>query len=85
MGTQEIIRERLAYRRRALKAAREAYLALLGGGVKSYAIGTRNLTRLDLPALENTITRLEKEVDSLEGQLSGGRARKAVGVVPRDC
>lgn len=78
------LEKRLEFRRAALDEARAAYLALLSGGVKSYAIGSRNLTKLDLPQLEETISSLEKEVDSLEEALRGGKRRKAVGVVPRD-
>ncbi len=79
----EIVR-RLERKKKELAAAEEAYLALLQGGVKSYAIGSRNLTKFDIPTLEDTISRLEKEIDGLEEQLRGGKARRAVGVVPRD-
>ena len=56
----------------------------MSGQVKSYAVGTRNLTRLDLPQLEDTISKLEKEIDGLEAVLCGGKRRKAVGAIPRD-
>ena len=52
--------------------------------MKSYAVGSRNLTRLDLPQLEETIAKLEKEIDGLEEELRGGKRRKAVGAIPRD-
>lgn len=84
MADRTELRARLEFRREALKAAREAYLKLLGGGVKSYTIGERTLTRLDLPELKRDIVALEQEVDGLEAMLSGGSARRAVGVVPRD-
>ena len=84
MASKQELTERLNFRREALDAARAAYLALLTGQVKQYAIGSRNLTRLDLPQLEDTIAALEKEVDNLEAQLRGGSRRKAVSVVPRD-
>lgn len=84
MLSRKEIEERLEFRRTALAQARAAYLALLSGQVKSYAIGSRNLTRLDLPQLETSIATLEKEVEKLEGMLNGGSRRKAVGVVPRD-
>ena len=51
MRDKTTIKTRLEFRRKALEQARAAYLALLGGQVKSYAIGSRNLTRLDLPQL----------------------------------
>lgn len=80
----EIIKRRLALKEEQLEEAYKAYTALLKGGVKSYAIGSRNLTRFDLPQLEETIATLEKEVDALTCLANGGARRKAVRVVPRD-
>lgn len=84
MASKFELEKRLEFRREALEQARNAYIALLSGGVKSYAIGSRNLTKLDIPQLEDSIARLEKEVEQMEKVLSGGRPRKAVGVIPRD-
>lgn len=85
MASRETLTLRLTHRKNALKSAYDAYEALLSGGVKSYAIGSRNLTRFDLPELEETIDKLEKEIDCLETELqNGGKRRKAVGVVMRD-
>lgn len=84
MKSRQTIESDLDFRRAALEQARAAYLALLSGQVKSYAIGSRNLTRLDLPQLEDTIEKLEREIEKLEAMLKGGKPRKAIGVVPRD-
>lgn len=85
MASTTTLKIRLEKRKTALEAAWAAYTALLDGQVKSYAIGSRNLTRFDLPQLEETIANLEKEIDQLEEQIqNGGRRRKAVGVVARD-
>lgn len=84
MASKEMIQECLAFKRKALEQARAAYLALLSGGVKSYAIGSKNVTRLDLPQLEQTIAKLEKEVELIEREQTGGKRRRAMGVVPRD-
>ena len=84
MASRTVLQSRLDTKTAQLKAANEAYTALLTGQVKSYAIGSRNLTKFDLPQLEDTIRKLENEVDSLEAQLKGGKKRKAVAVVPRD-
>lgn len=84
MANKKDIQERLDFRRTSLTAAREAYTALLSGQVQSYAIGSRNLTRLDLEKLKNEIDKLEKEIDELTALLSGQKRRRALGVVPRD-
>ena len=84
MASKAMIRERLEFKRKALEQARAVYLALLSGGVKSYAIGSKNVTKLDLPQLEQTIAKLEKEVDLIEQEEAGGKRRRAMGVVPRD-
>ena len=84
MASKTELQARLDFRKKALEAARTAYVALLEGQAQSYSIGSRNLTKFDLPKLKEEITSLEKEVDGLEAVLSGGKRRKAVGVVPRD-
>ena len=84
MADRTELQKRLEFRKASLDAARAAYLALLNGQVKSYTIGSRNLTKFDLPQLEETIAKLEKEIDGLTAQINGGGRRKAAGVIPRD-
>lgn len=84
MASKKEIQERIDFRRTSLDAARKAYTALLSGQVQSYAIGSRNLTRLDLEKLKKEIDQLEKEIDELTAKLNGGARRRALGVVPRD-
>lgn len=84
MANIATIQRRLSVKREALDAAEKAYVALLSGQVQSYAIGSRNLTRLNLGELEKTISKLEREIDELEAVLRGGSRRKSVGIVPRD-
>jgi hypothetical protein len=84
MASKTEISARLEFRRAALDKLRTAYLALLAGGVKSYTIGDRTLTRLDLDTLEKEIQEAEAKVDELEAALAGQRPRRAFGVVPRD-
>lgn len=84
MADKQELRERLDFRKTALAAARQAYTALLSGQVQSYAIGSRNLTRLDLEKLKKEINGLEKEIDELSALINGKTHRRAVGVVPHD-
>lgn len=84
MATRVFIEKKLAFKRKALDKLYDAYLKLLDGGVKSYMIDDRQLTRFDLPALSEEIQKMEDEIAALEAQLDGGGARKAFAVIPRD-
>jgi len=83
MDTTEI-KARLEFWQTALAKLRTAYLALVDGGVKSYEIDDRNLTRFDLPDLKDEIEEAEDKVDELTALLAGSKPRRAVGVIPRD-
>ncbi len=78
------LKARLEFWRNALVKLRTAYIALIDGGVKSYTIDDRQLTRFDLPQLKDEIKEAEKKVDELTAMLSNKRPRKAFGVIPRD-
>lgn len=78
------IRARLEFRRAALTKLREAYIALLDGGVKSYSLENRSLTRFDLPDLKKAIEDMENEIDELEALLEGRKRRRAFAVTPND-
>lgn len=78
------LKARLEFWKSALAKLRAAYLALVDGGVKSYTIDDRQLTRFDLPSLKDEIKEAEKKVDELTALLSNKRPRKAFGIIPRD-
>lgn len=78
------LKARIAFKKSALEKLRAAYIALIDGGVKSYSIDDRTLTRFDLKDLKDEIEETEKELDELEALLEGKRPRKAFGVVFRD-
>ena len=84
MASRVIIEKRLAFREKALERLYDAYTALVDGGVKSYMIDDRQLTRLDLPSLSEEIKQMENEIDQLTTELNGAKRRKAFGVIPRD-
>lgn len=62
----------------------EAQLALIEGGVKSYTIDDRTLTRFDLDVLSKEIEDTFKKIDELDAIINGSNRRKAVAIVPRD-
>ena len=84
--SRETIRQKLNAKKERLAAYLDREMEMLKGGVQSYGIGSRNLTRYqtDLSNVRAAIKELEAEIAILEGQLSGSSVRKAVGVVPRD-
>ena len=84
MASREELNIRLKFHRAAAEKLRAAYIALVDGGVQSYSIGSRSLTRLDISKIMEEIRQHEKEADALEEVLRGGKRRKAVGVVPSD-
>ncbi|MBM6974674.1 DUF6148 family protein [Intestinimonas butyriciproducens] len=84
MADMTDVKTRLDFWRTALAKLREAYVALASGGVKSYTINDRQLTRFDLGALKKEIEEAEQRIDALTVQLNGRRPRRAFGVIPRD-
>lgn len=84
MADKEDLKIRLNFWRSAVEKLRAAYMALASGGVKSYTIDDRQLTRYDLSALKSEIADAEKRIDELNAQLVGQRPRRAFGVIPRD-
>ena len=63
MSRTATIQQRLAFHQAALDKLQAAYLALVDGGVQSYTIDDRSLTRFDLPKLMEEIRTEERIVD----------------------
>lgn len=84
MATRTALLRKRSFLTEALDELQKAYLALLKGGVKSYQIDDRQLTRLDLSTLWKEMQDIQDELDEVEALLSGTRPRKAFGIVPRD-
>lgn len=78
------IKKRLGFHTQRLDNLYLAYNKLLSGGVKSYRLDDRELTRLDLGKLSDEIKDAEGKVDELTALLNGQSARKAFAVIPRD-
>lgn len=71
------IKKRLEFHTQRLDNLYLAYNKLLSGGVKSYRLDDRELTRLDLGKLSDEIKDAEEKVDELTALLNGQSARKA--------
>ena len=82
--TKTEMQEKLTFHRAALSSLRAAYLALADGGVQSYSIGSRSLTKLDLEKIRKEMQTHEKAINELTAALAGKRQRKAVGIVACD-
>ena len=78
------VQERLNHWRELLGKLMDAYTALISGGVKSYSIDDRQLTKFDIPSLRKAIDDAEEKVDEYQAMLEGMKPRRAFGVVPRD-
>lgn len=84
MTSKTEIRARLTYWKGVYEKLQSAYVALIEGGVKSYMIDDRQLTRFDAPDLLKQMEKIEEKIDELEALLAGRGPRKAVGIIPRD-
>lgn len=84
MTSKTELQARLEFWQSALVKLRDAYLALLEGGVKSYKIGNEELTRLDMASLQKRIEEAEAKVDELTALLAGSSRRRAFAVIPTD-
>lgn len=80
------IRQELDRARGRLELYYKREAEILEGGVQAYGLGTRSVTRYNtaLSEIRAAIKTLKKEIAELEAMLNGNKARKAVGVVPRD-
>lgn len=84
MADKTVIRKRLTYWEGVYEKLQAAFVALVEGGVKSYMIDDRQLTRFDIPTLMQEMEEVEQKIDELTAALNGIRPRKAFGVIPRD-
>lgn len=83
---KDAIMQKIKEKKARLNAYLDREAEMLTGGVQSYGIGSRNLTRYqtDLANVRDAIKELETEIEQLEGQLVGRSRRRALGVIPRD-
>ena len=72
------------FHKSAKQKLQQAYLAIADGGVQSYSIGSRSLTKHDLEKIRSEIEEHDKAISELTAALSGSGRRRAVGIVPRD-
>lgn len=84
MATKAELQADLDFHKAAKERLQAAYLALAEGGVQSYTIGSRSLTKLDMEKIRTEIAAHNKAIAELSAALNGGRRIRAVGIVPRD-
>ena len=82
--TKEEIRLDIVFHKSAKNELQAAYLAIANGGVQSYSIGSRSLTKHDLGKIRLEIAAHDKAISELTAVLNGRGRRRAVGIVPRD-
>jgi hypothetical protein len=78
------VEKRLKYWQDTLGKLMDAYTSLSDGGVKSYTIDDRTLTKFDIPSIKRAINDAETKVSEYEALLNGMAPRNAFGVVTRD-
>lgn len=83
---EERLNEKIEKARARLELYERREAEILSGGVQSYGIGSRNLSRYqaDLAEVRRAIDELTEEIDGLEAQLAGDAVRAAFAVVPMD-
>lgn len=74
----------IEFHKSAKQKLQTAYLAIADGGVQSYSIGSRSLTKHDLEKIRAEIAEHDKSISELTAALNGRGRRRAVGIVPRD-
>lgn len=62
----------------------QAQTSLTSGGVKSYTIGDRQITKLDLPSLSKEIDDAVERQSYYDAILKGKPTRAIVGIIPTD-
>lgn len=82
--TKEEIRLDIEFHKAAKQKLQTAYLAIADGGVQSYSIGSRSLTKHDLEKIRAEIAEHDKAIAELTAALNGRGRRRAVGIIPRD-
>ena len=81
MITKQDAKNMVEYYTALITELTKAKLQLVQGGVKSYTIGDRSLTRFDLDKLGKEIEHALLKKAEYEAILNGRRARKAFGVI----
>lgn len=78
----EIVRAyTLTEARNMLSLWKDCEIALVTGQVKSYKIGSRELTMIDLEEIRDQIRYFMAEINALQGAV---RSKRVATVVPRD-
>ena len=78
------VNQELVDAKEMLSLWQDAEKKLASGTVKSYAIGSRNLTYIDLKEITERISYWENKIKNLQISASGKKIRRARRFIPRD-
>ena len=84
MATQAEMKTDLDFHKAAKKSLQAAYIAIAEGGAQQYSIGSRSISKIDLPKIRAEIAEHDKKIAELESLMAGGSRRRAASVVIRD-
>lgn len=84
MASREILVKRKETYENILADLYKAYGALASGGVQTYSLGSRSLTRIDITKLRAEILYFEREIENLENMIKGKGRIGLFGSVPID-
>lgn len=84
MASREILVKRKETYENILADLYKAYGALASGGVQTYSLGSRSLTRIDITKLREEISYFEREIENLENMIKGKGRIGLFGSVPLD-
>ena len=85
MNKKEKYKAELERKQTRLKLYLDMEEKMLTGSPQAYSVGSRSKTNYSMSPdqLREAISKLEEEIEELEGLLSGNKSRKSVSIIPR--
>ena len=85
MSKIEQYKKQLKEKQERLQLYKDREIKMLTGGAQSYSFGSRSKSNysMSLNEIRAAITKLEEEIEELEGLISGRKSRKVMSIIPR--